>query len=164
MDQWNHPPSQWGRAFNVMTEKQIIDILPYSEPFLFVEKLHRFDEDEVVGQYTYRPENSFYKGHFKNNPVTPGVILTETMAQIGLVCMGIVIVSKETENIEDLKIALTSTEVDFFKAVFPGETVVVKSTKEYFRFNKLKCKVEMYNHKEELVARGKIAGMLANYE
>jgi len=51
--------------------------------------------------------------------------------------------------------------MDFFQPVFPDEKVVVKSEKEYFRFNKLKCKVEMFNLNGELVCRGKIAGMIA---
>jgi len=147
-----------------MTAKEIISLLPYEYPFLFVDDLISFDEKEVVGKYTYTDDLPFYSGHFKNKPITPGVILTETMAQIGLVCMGIVIFEQESKNIIDLKIAMTSTEMDFFKAVHPNETVIVKSTKEYFRFNKLKCYVEMYNAEGELVARGKIAGMLSENE
>jgi len=147
-----------------MTAEQIISILPYDSPFLFVEELVSFDEKEIVGKFTYREDLPFYRGHFKNNPVTPGVILTETMAQIGLVCLGIVIMHQESKNLDHLQIAMTSTEIDFFKAVHPNETVTVKSSKEYFRFNKLKCYIEMLNEKEELVARGKIAGMLTNYE
>ena len=147
-----------------MTADEIISILPYDEPFLFVQDLIRFDEKEIVGKFTYNHDLPFYRGHFKNNPITPGVILTETMAQIGLVCLGIVIMEQESKNVNQLQIAMTSTEIDFFKAVYPNETVTVKSTKEYFRFNKLKCYIEMLNEKDELVARGKIAGMLTNYE
>ena len=147
-----------------MTAEEIISILPYEEPFMFVEELVHFDEKEIVGKFTYREDLPFYQGHFKNNPITPGVILTETMAQIGLVCLGIVIMNQESKNLDQLQIAMTSTEIDFFKAVHPNETVTVKSTKEYFRFNKLKCYVEMFNAEDELVARGKIAGMLTNYE
>ena len=60
------------------------------------------------------------------------------------------------------KIALTSSQVDFFLPVYPGEKVTVVSEKEVFRFNKLKCNVKLYNEKEELVCRGKISGMLKN--
>ena len=55
---------------------------------------------------------------------------------------------------------MTSTEIDFFIPVLPGETVRVESVKEYFRFNKLKCAVKMFNKNNELVCRGKIAGMI----
>jgi 3-hydroxyacyl-[acyl-carrier-protein] dehydratase len=132
--------------------------LPYSQPFLFVDELLQIDENGVTGTYRFPEDSFFYKGHFKDYPVTPGVILTECMAQIGLVCLGIFLISAE-EN-KKTKIGLSSTEVDFYKPVFPGETVKVLSTKIYFRFNKLKCKVEMFDADENLICRGTIAGMI----
>ena len=143
-----------------MTSAEIISYLPYSKPFLFVDEIVSVDEHEIVGNYTYGPDLLFYAGHFKGNPVTPGVILTETMAQIGVVCLGIYILKQSGSAMTNIKIALTSNAIDFFKPVLPGEQVVVKSVKEYFRFNKLKCKVEMYNEANELVCRGQISGMM----
>ncbi len=72
-----------------MTKQEIIAKLPYSKPFLFVNELLHIDQNGVEGIYTFDENLDFYKGHFKENPVTPGVILTEVMAQIGLVCLGI---------------------------------------------------------------------------
>lgn len=72
-----------------MKFNNIISQLPYSEPFLFVDELLHVDENGATGTYTFKKNLDFYKGHFKDNPVTPGVILTETMAQIGMVCLGI---------------------------------------------------------------------------
>ena len=143
-----------------MAHEEIIAKLPYQHPFLFVDEILAVDENGISGSYTYNSTHDFYKGHFKNNPVTPGVILTETMAQIGLVSFGIYLLSKSSSTVSEIKIALTSSEIDFFKPVFPSEKVIVKSQKEYFRFNKLKCKVEMFNESGELVCRGKIAGMM----
>lgn len=136
----------------------IYEKLPYRKPFLFVDTLHRVDENGVEGSYTFPEDSSFYAGHFKAKPVTPGVILTEVMAQIGVVCLGIFLLADTlTDNIS---IAMTSTQIDFFKPVFPTETITVRSTKEYFRFHKLKCKVEMLNSRGELVCRGSISGMM----
>jgi 3-hydroxyacyl-[acyl-carrier-protein] dehydratase len=143
-----------------MAFEEIIAKLPYQHPFLFVDEILAVDENGISGSYTYNATHEFYIGHFKNNPVTPGVILTETMAQIGLVSFGIYLLSKSSSTVNEIKIALTSSEIDFFKPVFPSEKVIVKSQKEYFRFNKLKCKVEMFNESGELVCRGKIAGMM----
>ena len=141
-----------------MNFNSVISKLPYSQPFLFVDEVLQIDENGVTGTYRFPKDSFFYKGHFKDYPVTPGVILTECMAQIGLVCLGIFLISAE-EN-KKTKIGLSSTEVDFYKPVFPGETVKVISTKIYFRFNKLKCKVEMFDAEENLICRGTIAGML----
>lgn len=141
-----------------MTKKEIISKLPYSKPFLFVDELLHIDENGVEGTYTFDENLDFYKGHFKDNPVTPGVILTEVMAQIGLVCLGIYLLNN-TFN-ATTSIALTSTDIEFLKPVFPIEKVTVISEKIYFRFGKLKCKVEMKNEKGEEVCRGIIAGMI----
>ncbi len=143
-----------------MAFEEIIAKLPYQDPFLFVDEILEVDENGISGSYTYDAAHDFYKGHFKNNPVTPGVILTETIAQIGLVSFGIYLLNKSGNPLNAIEIALTSSEMDFFKPVFPGEKVLVKSEKEYFRFNKLKCKVQMFNEGGELVCRGIIAGMM----
>jgi len=143
-----------------MTNQEIISKLPYSKPFLFVDELLHIDENGVKGCYTFDENLDFYKGHFKDNPVTPGVILTEAMAQIGLVCLGIHLLN-DTFN-KNTSIALTSSEMEFLKPVFPKEKVTVISEKIYFRFGKLKCKVEMINEKGEMVCIGTIAGIMTN--
>ena len=144
-----------------MNSTKIIKNLPYQKPFLFVDELTEISENGITGNYTFNEKEFFYEGHFKNNPITPGVILTETMAQIGLVCLGIFLLKDEISSEEkQTKIALTSNQVDFFLPVLPNEKVIVISEKEYFRFNKLKCKVKMMNDKNELVCRGTISGML----
>ena len=141
----------------MMTNKEILLKLPYSKPFLFVDEIISINENGVEGCFTFNEELDFYNGHFKNNPVTPGVILIETMAQIGLVCLGIYLLKEETKN---LKFAFTSSEIEFIKPVFPNEKVVVISEKVYFRFGKLKCKVKMINSKKEEVCCGTISGMI----
>lgn len=143
-----------------MTNKEIISKLPYSKPFLFVDELLHVDQNGVEGTYTFDENLDFYKGHFNNNPVTPGVMLTEVMAQIGVVSLGIYLLN-EKFNI-NTSIALTSIEIDFLKPVFPNEKVTVISEKVYFRFGKLKCKVVMKNEKGEIVCSGLIAGMILN--
>ena len=141
-----------------MKKEDIISKLPYSKPFLFVDELLQIDDNGVEGCYTFDENLDFYKGHFKDYPITPGVILIEVMAQIGLVCLGIYLL-KESFN-KNTSIALTSTEIEFLKSVFPREKVTVISEKIYFRFGKLKCKVVMKNEKGEVVCSGIIAGMI----
>ena len=141
-----------------MNTTEILEKLPYTTPFLFVDDLLSVDENGVTGTFTFKEDLDFYKGHFKNNPITPGIILTETMAQIGLVCLGIFLVGNDLT--EESQIGLTSTEIEFLKPVFPGEKVTVISEKIYFRFNKLKCKVKMLNEQSEIVCEGTIAGII----
>jgi 3-hydroxyacyl-[acyl-carrier-protein] dehydratase len=141
-----------------MKKEEIISKLPYSKPFLFVDEIIRIDENGVEGSYTFDENLDFYKGHFKDNPVTPGVILTEVMGQIGLVCLGIFLLDDSFNK--NTSIALTSSEIQFLKPIFPNEKVTVISEKMYFRFGKLKCKVIMKNLKGDNVCTGIIAGMI----
>ena len=145
-----------------MDYKNILEKLPYSSPFLFVDELLKVNEKSAEGIYTFPEDSFFYKGHFKNNPVTPGVILTECMAQIGVVCLGIFLLENEKTTSKNIKLALSSSEVDFYLPVFPGETVKVVSEKLFYRFNKLKCEVRMYSKENKLICHGKIAGMIKN--
>lgn len=142
-----------------MNKKEILHQLPYSAPFLFVDELEQIDENSAKGSFTYSPDLDFYKGHFKDHPVTPGVILTETMAQIGLVCLGLYLVGTSA-NPTTGHVMLTSTAIDFMKPVFPGEKVTVLSEKVYFRFKKLHCNVSMQNEAGETVCKGTLSGMV----
>ncbi|WP_420322621.1 3-hydroxyacyl-ACP dehydratase FabZ family protein [Flagellimonas sp.] len=142
---------------------KILSKLPYSQPFHFVEEISHIDENGAEGTFTFKETMDFYKGHFTSKPVTPGVILTECCAQIGMVCLGIYLLDKTLatdQNEKELQIAMSSSEMEFYLPVWPGETVKVVSEKQYFRFNKLKCKVKMFNVEEKLVCQGILAGMI----
>jgi 3-hydroxyacyl-[acyl-carrier-protein] dehydratase len=138
--------------------QDIINKLPYTKPFLFVDALNCVNENGAEGTFTFSSDLDFYKGHFKDNPITPGVILTETMAQIGVVCLGVFLLGNDFNT--NSKVALTSSEIEYLKPVYPNETVTVISEKVYFRFGKLKCKVTMFNANKEKVCQGTIAGMI----
>ncbi|MGW9686324.1 3-hydroxyacyl-ACP dehydratase FabZ family protein [Flagellimonas sp. 2504JD1-5] len=146
----------------MINKDKILAKLPYSKPFHFVDELDKVDENSVEGSFTFKKTMDFYQGHFKNKSVTPGVILTECCAQIGLVCLGIYLLNKtaKLDESEELQIAMSSSEMEFYLPVWPGETVKVVSEKQYFRFNKLKCKVKMFNVEEKLVCQGTLAGMI----
>ena len=138
--------------------KEILSKLPYSKPFLFVDEIIHIDENGVEGTFTFDESLDFYKGHFNGFPVTPGVILTETMAQIGLACLGVFLTGNEI-NLSN--ISMTSSAIEYLKPVFPNEKVTVISKKIYFRFGKLKCEVTMKNQNGDEVCNGTIAGMIS---
>jgi len=71
-----------------MIEK-ILHAVPQQPPFRFIDDVLALDEHRIVGTYRFREDEYFYQGHFPGHPVTPGVILLETMAQTGVVAFGI---------------------------------------------------------------------------
>lgn len=143
---------------------EVLNHLPYKSSFRFVDHITELSSDGVIGDYTLREDSFFYRDHFEGNPVTPGVIITEIMAQIGLVVLGIYLLMKENEGgftaEEPMFPLLTSTEVSFHKMVLPGQKVIVTSEKEYFRFGKLKCYVEMHDSIGDIVAKGMFSGIV----
>jgi len=140
---------------------EILDQLPYAPPFRFVDGLTRLTPEAIEGFYTFQAESEFYKGHFKNFPLTPGVLLTECCAQIGLVCLGIYLSGSARQALpEGAAVAMTASEMEFLKPVYPGERVRVRGEKIYFRFQKLKAKVFLYTDNGELACRGQIAGII----
>jgi 3-hydroxyacyl-[acyl-carrier-protein] dehydratase len=148
--------------------KYILDQLPNKSSFLFVDNISLLNDDEVTGDYTLKEDAFFYEDHFAGNPVTPGSIIIEIMAQIGLVVLGIYLTTRQQSglsNTEDGRLfpLLTSTDVSFYKMVLPGEKVTIISKKQYFRFGKLKCYVEMHNVSEEIIAKGMISGMIKQF-
>jgi len=143
----------------------ILELLPNKSSFRFVDNISHVDENGVTGDYTLRENAFFYEDHFVGYPVTPGVILTEIMAQIGLQTLAIYLILKETKEINTnegntLFPLLTATDISFYKMVLPGQKVTVISRKEFFRFGKLKCYVEMIGEDKEIIAKGTIAGMI----
>lgn len=146
----------------------ILNHLPYKSTFRFIDNITSLNEDGVTGDFTLKQDAFFYEDHFEGNPVTPGVIITEIMAQIGLVVLGIFLImkepGKELGTDASLYPVLTSTDVSFYKMVLPGQKVTVISKKQYFRFGKLKCVVEMLDSSKEIVARGTFAGIIKHID
>jgi len=143
------------------TCKKIKALMPYKKPFLFVDEITAISDQAIEGNYRYREDEFFYEGHFPGNPVTPGVIMTETMAQIGLLGLGIYL-TQTHKKMEPLNFVFSSSEVAYLKVVYPGERVVVKAEKVYFRLGKLKCQVVMRNEADEAVCRGSLSGIITD--
>jgi 3-hydroxyacyl-[acyl-carrier-protein] dehydratase len=65
------------------SRKEIEELLPHRNPFLFVDEIVSADSEKIVARHVFTEKEFFFKGHFPQYPVTPGVILVETMAQSG---------------------------------------------------------------------------------
>ena len=143
------------------TPESILALVPQQEPFRFIDEIHELDEEHIVASYTFRPDADFYRGHFPGNPVTPGVILVETMAQAGVVALGIFLVAAEAgaAEVEKLITVFTDANVEFSGTVAPGDRVTVTGRKVFFRRRKLRSECEMRLDDGTVVCSGVLSGM-----
>ena len=144
-----------------MTPEQVLAAIPQQEPFRFIDEILELDEDHIVSSYTFRPESDFYRGHFPGNPVTPGVILIESMAQAGIVALGIYLVSRDggSYDPEKMMTLFTDANVDFGGLVKPGDRVTIEARKVFWRRRKLRSEAEMKLDDGTVVCSGNVSGM-----
>ena len=140
---------------------QVLALLPQQEPFRFVDEIVEVDAEHIVARYTFRPQADFYRGHFPGNPITPGVLLIEAMAQTGVVALGIYLVARErgVEEVRRVLTVFTDVTAEFSGVVRPGDTVTIRARKVFFRRMKLRAEVEMSTEDGSLVATATVAGM-----
>ncbi len=143
-----------------LTPDEVLAALPQQEPFRFVDEILEIDEEHIIGSYRFRPDADFYRGHFPGNPVTPGVILIESMAQVGIVALGLYLLTLESEaDIDTITTLFTDTSVDFNGIVKPGDRVTISARKTFFRRRKLRSEAEMALDDGTVVCSGSVSGM-----
>lgn len=145
----------------MLSAEEVLALIPQQRPFRFIDRLVELSESRAVGEYTFRQDESFYAGHFPGDPVTPGVILIETMCQTGLVALGIYLLGLELgrEEVQKTVTLFTDCEVEFERVVRPGDTVRVEAEKVFWRRKKLKSNVVLTLENGDPVAKGSVAGM-----
>ncbi len=149
----------------IPTPRQILEFVPQQKPFRFVDEILSVDELTISGRYTFRPDESFYAGHFPGRPITPGVILLESMCQVGIVAHGVYLFAIEstlpdwTQEAEKWTTLFSDAETEFFKTVLPGATVTIKAERIFWRRHKLRSKIGMYLSDGTLVAQATASGI-----
>ena len=143
-----------------LTPKQVLDLIPQQDPFRFIDDIIELDDDHIVGVFRFRPDADFYRGHFPGNPVTPGVILIESLAQVGIVALGIYLLALESESDTTKIITLfTDADIEFSGIVNPGDRVTITAEKVFFRRRKLRSRAEMKLDDGTVVCSGTVSGM-----
>ena len=142
---------------------RILNSIPQQYPFRFIDEIFELDDVHITGAYRFREDEYFYQGHFPGRPITPGVILIETMAQTGVVALGLYLymtqMSGPGETIGELITLFTHAEgIEFTGIVHPGERVIIRGQKIYFRMGSVKVKVRMERENGEPVCFGVLAG------
>jgi len=147
-------------AGTVLTPAQVLELLPQQEPFRFVDEILEVSEDHIVAQYRFQPDADFYRGHFPGDPVTPGVLLLESFAQVGVVALGIYTIALEhgVKGVNERIALFSDANVDFTGIVKPGDRVTTSAKKVFYRRNKFRSEGTMTLDDGTVVLSGTISG------
>jgi 3-hydroxyacyl-[acyl-carrier-protein] dehydratase len=102
---------------------KIKSILPQREPFLFVDEVVKIERGKHLTARKYLdPKEPFFQGHFPGNPIMPGVLTVEAMAQAGILLYS---TAKPKIAKTHPQYFLSKTETEFMAPVFPGDTLIL---------------------------------------
>jgi len=107
----------------MLSKVEIKKIIPYAEPYLFLDEAEIINENEIIGFYQTHPDDYYFKGHFVDYPLMPGVLIIEALGQLA----GIILRKNWGENYKDYHfLAYDVRGCQFFKPTFPGDKIKLK--------------------------------------
>lgn len=106
-----------------MNKEEIKSIIPYDEPFLWVDEVESIDNNTIIGYKQTSLEDPYFKGHFVDFPIMPGVLIVEGIAQTGTILLRKKIGESHKKN---FLLAYQVRNVTFSKPIFPGDKIKYK--------------------------------------
>ncbi len=108
---------------------QILELLPHREPFLFVDSIIDFKPNKrITATRLVRPDEPFFKGHFPFEPIMPGVLITDALAQTSGLLWGFTEKEAGSDRVAGQTVFFLATDsIKYVKPVRPGETLVLVS-------------------------------------
>ncbi len=131
--------------------KGIKKIIPYDEPFLFIDRVLKLDKKNIVTIKEVRAEEDYLKGHFKDFPIMPGALIVEGLGQAATMLVRYNIPNHEEKDILAYKIR----SAKFFRPTFPGQTLRFEA-KLVFMFKKIAFVNGKIFRKDKLVSKVKM--------
>ena len=125
-----------------LNQEEIKEYIPHREPFLFIDQLTDIEKlKKATGVKTFTQNDYFFQGHFPEQPVVPGVILVEMMAQTAA---ALIAYSIKEETFDKIVYLMNINNTKFRKPVFPNEKI-------FANVNALRSKGRVWKFKGILV-------------
>ena len=142
----------------ILNIDQIKKLIPHRNPFLFIQECKIIEEGKIGESIRTFDENEyFFEGHFPNNPIVPGVVIVEAMAQTA----GVIVSHNLSKNDDKSVLFMSISKAKFRKPVFPNHTIkfnvgMLNSIKNVYKFSG-----KAY-HNDKLVAESEFSAMITS--
>jgi 3-hydroxyacyl-[acyl-carrier-protein] dehydratase len=117
------------------------DFVPQRPPFLFLDEIEELTAVSARGRYRFKPDEWFFRGHFPGNPIVPGAIQIETMAQL-LLAVGSVSAREAGLSLRAVLFASVN-QCQFHRPLVPGDEVLVSVERDWLRLRTLQSRTAL---------------------
>ena len=108
----------------------VTDLIPHRPPFLFVDEIISESADGLVARRAWREDEDFYRGHYPGAPITPGVLLCESVFQTGALYMARQALTAGVNAADGVPLLAKISDVRFRNPVYPGDTTLIEVKKK----------------------------------
>ena len=137
---------------------EIKKLIPHREPFIFIEEVRVIERGKIGESFrTFEETEYFFEGHFPNNPIVPGVVIVEAMAQTA----GVVVSENLINNDDKSVLFMSINKAKFRKPVLPNYKIkfyveLLNNIKNVYKF------MGRAFHKDDLVAESEFSAMITS--
>lgn len=136
----------------LLNKEEIKKIIPYKEPFLFVDGVEEMSSDSITGFYQTSSTDYYFEGHFVDFKIMPGALIIEALAQLSTILIRKKL-GKDHQNYHCLAYSLRSAQ--FFSPIFPGDKIELKA-KVLGIYPLAQSETKIANVKAEALVEGKL--------
>ncbi len=134
---------------------KILEILPHRPPFLFVDRVVELETDvRILAERTLRPDEPHFNGHFPGEPIMPGVLITEALAQTAGLLFAFSSMAKG-ENPKGRLFYLARADMKWTSPSRPGDTLLLEASLQRAMGGLLSFQVRAYTKRAD-IAKGSL--------